>query len=178
MNDDYYTKGLALWRKLANRYKDEWIVGGYDLLNEPIMPNDGNTFDQHIPKLKQFYHDAIREIRKVDTRHMVSLEGQHWATTATIFDEPYDENMVLHFHRYACLPEQESIQHFLDCSNRQNIPLWLGETGENKIDWYSAYYPMMLSFGIGYNLWTWKKMENQNSPFSVRKPDGWEQIVS
>lgn len=22
MNDDYYTKGLALWRKLANRYKD------------------------------------------------------------------------------------------------------------------------------------------------------------
>lgn len=23
-----------------------------------------------------------------------------------------------------------------------------------------------------------EKMENQNSPFSVRKPDGWEQIVS
>ncbi len=103
------------------------------------MPNDGNTFDQYIPKLKQFYHDAIREIRKVDAKHMVSLEGQHWATTATIFDEPYDENMVLHFHRYACLPEQESIQHFLDCSNRQ-ISHLAGETGENKIDWYCAYY--------------------------------------
>ena len=41
MNDDYYKKGLALWRELANRYKDEWIVGGYDLLNEPIMPMMG-----------------------------------------------------------------------------------------------------------------------------------------
>lgn len=112
MNDDYYKKGLALWRELANRYKDEWIVGGYDLLNEPIMPNDGNTFDQYIPKLKQFYHDAIREIRKVDAKHMVSLEGQHWATTATIFDEPYDENMVLHFHRYACLLNRKAYSIF------------------------------------------------------------------
>ena len=81
MNDDYYKKGLALWRELANRYKDEWIVGGYDLLNEPIMPNDGNTFDQYIPKLKQFYHDAIRwrdNIGQRRQRFLMNLMMKIW----------------------------------------------------------------------------------------------------
>ncbi|MDR0401354.1 MAG: cellulase family glycosylhydrolase, partial [Treponema sp.] len=35
-DQDYWDKGIALWRELARRYRDRWIVGGYDLLNEPI----------------------------------------------------------------------------------------------------------------------------------------------
>ena len=177
MNPDYFAKGIALWRKLAERYRAAWIVGAYDLLNEPIMPNDGNTFDQYVPELKRFYHEAIRAIREAGDHHMVTLEGHHWSTDAGIFDEEYDGNAVIHFHRYACKPEEESIKEFLEVSKRTGMPLWLGETGENKIGWYAAYYPMMLSYGIGYNIWPWKKMETDNSPCSVKKPEGWEKLI-
>ena len=34
---------VALWRLLAERYKDEWIVAGYDLLNEPRPTGSAST---------------------------------------------------------------------------------------------------------------------------------------
>ena len=178
MNPDYFGKGVALWGELARRCHGEWAVGAYDLLNEPVMPNEGNTFDIYLPELKRFYHEAIAAIRKWDPEHMITLEGHHWSTDPAVFDEPYDSNAVIHFHRYACLPEEESIRAFLEVSVRENMPLWLGETGENKISWYAAYYPLMLSFGIGCNIWPWKKMETENSPCSVKKPEGWERLIA
>ena len=92
----------------------------------------GNTFDQYIETKAILVMMRFVKSERLMPNIRVSLEGQHFATTATIFDEPYDENMVLHFHGMHVSLEQESMQHFLDCSNRQNIPLWLGETGENK----------------------------------------------
>ncbi len=178
MNSDYFNMGIALWAELARRYSGEWIVGGYDLLNEPLMPMEDGRYDSLLPELKRFYHEAIAAIRAADPRHMISLEGHHWATETCIFDEFYDCNALIHFHRYACLPEKESIEEFLRVSEKQNMPIWLGETGENKPIWYAAFYPMVLSFGIGYNLWTWKKMETGNSPCSVHKPDGWERLIN
>lgn len=37
-DEDCFRKGIALWKKLAERYADRWVVGGYDLLNEPLRP--------------------------------------------------------------------------------------------------------------------------------------------
>ena len=37
MDADQFEKGLCLWEKIAERYRDRWIVGGYDLLNEPVQ---------------------------------------------------------------------------------------------------------------------------------------------
>ena len=178
MNPGYFRLGIALWAEIARRYHNEWIVGGYDLLNEPLMPMEDGRYECFLPELKRFYHEAITAIRAVDQKHMITLEGHHWATDTAVFDEYYDSNAVIHFHRYACLPEQESIEEFLQTAKKQNMPLWLGETGENKTIWYAAYYPLMLSYGIGYNLWTWKKMETVNSPCSISKPEGWERMIN
>lgn len=174
-----WDRAAALWRKLAERYADCDTVGGYDLLNEPIAPPGagGGDFDYLIPRLKEFYEEVISEIRRVDKKHMLSIEGAHWATDLRIFDHKYDDNMVLHFHRYAENPDIACLKPYMEKAAELDIPLWLGETGENTNEWYAALYPLSESLGIGYNIWPWKKMSCTNSPYSIQKPEDYEKIL-
>ena len=116
MEEKYQEKCIALWVKLAERYCEREVVGGYDLLNEPIIPPyAGNgDFDYLIPELASFYDKLIGAIRQVDQKHMLSIEGAHWATDVQIFDHKYDENMVLHFHRYAEIPDMAWLKKFME----------------------------------------------------------------
>lgn len=175
---DKWDKGIKLWERLALRYRDRWIVGGYDLLNEPIRPAvNGSDYDYLLPELARFYEEVIAAIRRIDKKHMLSIEGHHWATDTSVFYKKYDDNMVLHFHRYGCMPDITVYEEFIRLSEELQVPLWLGETGENVIEWFTAMYPLAVSCGFGYNLWPWKKMERANSPCSVRKPEHWEKII-
>jgi hypothetical protein len=176
---DYWDKGIALWEKLAERYAGRWIVGGYDLLNEPLRTASAERPDTAhlVPKLAEFYEEAIAAIRKIDKKHLFSIEGHHWATTTEVFYKKFDDNRVIHFHRYGCQPELASYQQVLRLSERLNVPLWLGETGENNNPWYSAMYPLALTLDIGYNIWPWKKMDCTNSPYSVKTPKKWNLLI-
>ena len=171
--------GLKLWRELASRYKDRWIVAAYDLLNEPLRPENDSRYPR-TPDLRwdlaQFYRDCIAEIRQIDTRHTIQVEGRRWASTPDIFREKWDDNLVIHFHRYWCPPHIGVYRDFLQKSAELNVPLYLGETGENNNEWYAAMFPLALSLDIGWNIWPWKKMACTNSPYSVRPPKGWEKI--
>jgi hypothetical protein len=178
IDENSWKKGIALWKKLAARYCGRWIVGGYDLLNEPIRPAyDNKDYDYLLPRLSEFYDMAAAAIREVDKEHLLSIEGHHWATDNSIFYKKYDDNMILHFHRYGCLPDMGSIEEYIEVSKRLNVPLWLGETGENVNEWYTAFIPLAASCGIGYNMWTWKKMDCTNSPYSIKIPEGWRNIL-
>ena len=179
IDEDPWNKSIALWEEFAKRYKDNPTIGGYDLLNEPIRPAHGDMvdYDYLVPKLIEFYEEAIRVIRKHDTKHLISIEGHHWSSNARIFDRKYDDNYVIHFHRYACLPQHASLGEWLELSEKWQAPLWLGETGENKPEWFAAFYPLSLEYGIGYNLWPYKKMGKDNCPITIKTPTGWEQII-
>ncbi|WP_310603513.1 glycoside hydrolase family 5 protein [Anaerosporobacter sp.] len=180
-DQDCFDKGIALWKKLAQRYCDRYIIAGYDLLNEPIRPKrfaDDTDFDHLLPRLKEFYETAIYEIRKIDKKHLISLEGHHWASAKNIFCKKYDDKMIIHFHRYACLPDISCYQEFLTLAEEWDCPLWLGETGENYIEWFTAMYPLAAELGIGYNIWPWKKMDCTNSPCSIKRPENWEAIIN
>lgn len=175
-----FDQGIALWREIAERYRDEWIVGGYDLLNEPIRPRrseDDVDVDYLLPGLEEFYEKAIDAVRETDRRHLITLEGHHWATDTSIFHKRYDEKMVIHFHRYGCLPDLSGYQEFTELAGRLDAPLWLGETGENVTEWYTAMYPLAAELSIGYNLWPYKKMECTNSPCSIKKPGEWDLLM-
>ena len=180
MDGDQFEKGLSLWEKIAERYKDRWIVGGYDLLNEPIRParfEGDKSLEEYVPKLVEFYEKCIERIRKVDQKHLITLEGHHWATETGIFTHVYDPKMVIHFHRYGCNPDISAFRTWLDLSQKLNVPLWLGETGENTMEWFSAMMPLAASLNIGINMWPWKKMNCQNSPCSVIPPAEWSLIL-
>ncbi len=176
---DKKEKCLALWHRLAVRYKDREAVGGYDLLNEPICPPDGGRDNDYlIPQLARLYRELIADIRTVDQKHLLSIEGAHWATDLRIFTEPFDDNMVLHFHRYAEMPQRSCLDAYVKKAEELDIPLWMGETGENSNEWYAAFYPLSVSMGIGYNLWPWKKMACTNSPCSIRAPKDYDLVIA
>lgn len=179
LDDESYRRGVMLWEEIASRYANNPWVGAYDLLNEPIAPpSNGKNHDDLLPRLKQFYRDATAAIRKYDNHHLIAYEGHHWATDTAALEECYDPNMVLHFHRYACVPDIRAYDEFIELSQKLDKPLWLGETGENLNYWYAAMYPLALSLGIGYSLWPYKKMACTNSPISFDAPEGWDEVLA
>ena len=161
---------IELWRMLAERYKDERIVAGYDLLNEPLPEWFGEYNNQVMP----LYKEIVEAIRQVDQNHMIILEGVHWSTNWAIFDEKIDDNLMLQFHKYWNNPDNESIQAFLDMREEWDVPIFMGEGGENNKDWYAGAFRLFEDHNISWNFWTWKKMDTTNSPCSINKPSGWE----
>ncbi|MFB9276183.1 glycoside hydrolase family 5 protein [Cohnella cellulosilytica] len=169
---------VELWRMLADRYKDEWIVAGYDLLNEPLPEWFSSLYGRVMP----LYREIVRAIREVDRRHMIILEGVHWSTDWSIFaeafgDEPLDDNVLLQFHKYWNNPDTESIDRYLQLRDKWNVPIFMGEGGENNKDWYTGAFRLFEDQEISWNFWTWKKLSATNSPCSIRTPEGWGLLV-
>jgi hypothetical protein len=69
---------------------------------------------------------------------------------------------------------------FIEVAQRWNIPMWLGETGENNPDWTSAVSQICEEHHISYHFWPYKKMEAQkkNSSVSIVPPEGWGEITA
>ncbi|QKS46430.1 cellulase family glycosylhydrolase [Paenibacillus cellulosilyticus] len=172
-NAIYRRMTIDLWRQLADRYKEEWIVAGYDLLNEPLPDWNAALNSELMP----LYRDIVKAIREVDQKHMIVLEGAHWSTDWSIFDEMIDDNTLLQFHKYWNNPDTESIQTYINDRERLNAPIFMGEGGENNIDWYSGAFRLFEDHDISWNFWTWKKMDTINSPCSVNRPEGWDRLV-
>ncbi|HEY0829390.1 MAG TPA: cellulase family glycosylhydrolase [Bacilli bacterium] len=164
---------IALWRMLAERYKDEWIVAGYDLLNEPLP----DWFSAYNGEVMPLYREIVKAIREVDSRHMIILEGVHWASDWSIFDDRIDNNLMLQFHKYWNNPDTESIQIYLDKREEWNVPIFMGEGGENNIHWYAGAFRLFEDHDISWNFWTWKKMDTDNSPCSINMPAEWRHLV-
>ena len=177
-----FEKGLALWQELARRWADEPVVAGYDLLNEPIRPVDpdrGFTDCEHlVPELIRSYEEAIALIRQVDRNHCVAIEGHHWASNTAVFDRDYDENWVVHFHRYWMPPEDSIFDPFVEIRDRFEVPIWLGETGENSNEWCGAIAAICDRLHISYHFWPYKKMRSTSCSAEIRMPEDWAEIIA
>ena len=49
-----------------------------------------------------------------------------------------------------------------------NVPLWMGESGENSNTWYTNFISLLEKKDIGWAWWTIKKVGDIDSPFSVK----------
>lgn len=171
----YRERTIALWTTIAERYRDETVVAGYDLLNEPIPDDYQHRYADH---LAQLYRDLTAAIRAVDPDHLIMYEGSHWATNWSIFTEVWDENSMLQFHKYWSPPERPSIQQYLDARTKLGLPIYMGEGGENSLDWFQTAFQLFEDHEIGWNFWPWKKIDTLTSPCSIDAPDGWDEIVA
>ncbi len=177
MERKYQLQTIALWEEIARRYREEITVGGYDLLNEPIMPPFVNgDHDDLIPEERRFMGELAARVRQADPNHLLSIEGVHFASDPSAVDK-VDSNMVLHFHYYGQEPSVKSLRPYLDRAEELDVPLWMGETGENSDRWYAAAYGLARAMGIGYNVWCWKKMDCSNSPLSIKVPEHYQAIL-
>lgn len=165
---------VALWTELARRYRDDPAVLGYDLLNEPL-PNEWQH--RYPDELVALYRRVTDAIRAVDAEHLLMYEGTHWSTNWEIFTEVWDENSALQFHKYWSSPDRPSIQPFLDIGAALGLPVYMGEGGENTAEWLAAAHQLYDDLGIGWNFWTWKKIDTTTSPLSVVPPAGWAAVL-
>jgi endoglucanase len=175
-NTDAQEATIDLWKKIAKRYKNEKIVIGYDLLNEPI-PHFYENKEELNKQLEPLYKKITSAIRSIDKNHIVFLGGAQWNTNFKMFSKPFDKNLVYTFHRYWMPPEQKEIQDIIDLREKFNVPIWLGESGENKDEWIDSFRVMLEKNNIGWCFWPYKKM-NSNSCFtSVTQTKEWEEII-
>ena len=164
-----------LWEDIAARYCDETVIAGYDLLNEPL-PHEY----QHLyaAELVAIYKDLTAAVRRHDTNHVLIYEGTHWSTNWDIFTEVWDANSMLQCHKYWSPPDRASVQTFVDRGRELALPVYMGETGENNLEWLYTAFQLYDDCGMSWNLWPWKKLDTITSPCSVKAPAGWSALVA
>jgi endoglucanase len=166
---------VALWQSLAAHYRDEPAVLGYDLLNEPISPYSDEDYLN--PRLEPLYREIVAAIRSVDTNHLVLLAGAQWSTSFAVFGRPFDANAVYTYHKFWANPTRDALQSYLNFSNRWNVPLLVGETGELTNAWNERFRKLNERFAIGWCFWPYKNLDSDTTVVSIRKPPGWDLIA-
>lgn len=153
---------IAMWQAIARRYRNEPVVFGYDLLNEPGVTES----KQQWQSLAQRIVDAVRE---VDTRHPVIVERVNSINKKWVNDEAMNfvrvkgSNIIYTFHSYdpyyyshqgipwdpsmknrdgGVWPDAganhtreflaNTIDRYLAWGNANNVPLYFGEWGSYK----------------------------------------------
>jgi aryl-phospho-beta-D-glucosidase BglC (GH1 family) len=175
-------KTIELWRKLAERYKDEPNIAGYDILNEPNWGFDDvndkhGQKEEHNKPLRELFINITNAIRSVDKKHIIIIEGNAWGNNYKGIFPLWDNNTVLSFHKYWNNNDVQSIQHILDARNQYNVPVWLGETGENSNVWFADAVQLFEENSIGWSWWPLKKIGN-NNPLQIRSNLNYMNLVN
>lgn len=165
-------KCVALWKRLATRYANEPWVGGYDLINEPNWNLPGGTL------LRSHYEEIMDSIRTVDNKHIIIIEGNWFANDFTGLTPPWDNNMVYGPHKYWSFNYKEDIQWVLTLRDQYNVPLYLGESGENSNTWFRDCIRLLEENDIGWAWWPMKKIEAVAGPLSVKKSPEYQTLLN
>ncbi len=153
---------VKLWLAIAQRYKDEPVVFGYDLVNEPGVPDGKEQWQKVAQRL-------VDEIRKIDKQHPIIVERVNSINTKWEQDKELNfvtvkgDNIIYTFHCYdpffythqgafwldymkgrdgGSWPEknkgntrkalEKSIDAYLSWGKKHNVPLYFGEWGLYK----------------------------------------------
>jgi len=165
-------KTVALWTRLAGRYSDEPWMGGYDLINETnwTFPEGNNS------RLRDLFVRITDSIRRVDPNHMIIIEGNWFANDFSGLTPPWDDNMAYSFHKYWSFNDPGSLNWVLDLRNNYNVPIWLGESGENSNTWFTNLISLCESLNTGWSWWPLKKA-GINNPLRVEINDDYLQLI-
>ncbi|MCD8080769.1 MAG: glycoside hydrolase family 5 protein [Bacteroides sp.] len=165
-----------IWQRIAAYYRNEPVILGYELFNEPIAPYFANM-DELNGKLEEVYKQGVAAIREADTNHIILLGGAQWNGNFKPFtDWTFDDKIMYTCHRYGGEPTAEAIREIIDFRNMTNLPMYMGEIGHNTEEWMSAFCQVMEENNIGWTFWPYKKTDG--SCFAaITPPEGWEEIV-
>jgi len=174
-------KTVALWKELATRYANEPYIGGYDILNETNWGFDNpedkrGTEEKKNVQLRDLFIRITKAIREVDKNHIIYLEGNGFANNYRGMFPLWDNNLVISFHKYGNFSTKETIQNFLNYRDQYNVPLWLGESGENSNTWFTNTIKLMEDNDIGWCWWQLKKM-GINNPLQIKQPANYDLFV-
>ena len=93
---NYLDAFVDLWRMVARHYKDEPIVVGYDLYNEPVQTNQ--------VKYDYLYcqYEAAKAIREIDSEKPIIIAANNWSSAAAFnYLKPLPlKNLIYQGHMY------------------------------------------------------------------------------
>lgn len=159
-----------LWSALAEHYKDEPAVAGYDLLNEPGEKAE-ETGEAHWEVLDRLY-DAVRE---KDKNHMVIFESC-WDGDNLPRPEQYGwENCMYSFHHYTnqvnnyeahCSSFNAKVEDIT--SQNFGVPLQMGEfTAYNNSEQWEYTLNLLNNANFHWCSWTYKINSTSGSPWGI-----------
>jgi hypothetical protein len=172
----YQRLTIELWRRLARHYRDEPVVLGYDLLNEPIAPYHDTLVLN--PRLEPLYRRIVAAIRAEDDRHVIFLGGAQWSGNFAVFGRPFDDNVVYTYHKFWAPTERMTIRTYIDFANTWAVPIFLGESGEYTDTWTRAFRDLHDRHRIGWSFWSYKNLDTDSSVVSIRRPADWDRVIS
>ncbi len=147
-----------IWKNIAGHYANDTIILGYDLLNEPVAHYFVKDYPHLNDSLESVYKRCVEAIRTVDKNHIVLLGGAQWNSNFSIFkDSKFDDNLMYTCHRYWCDTLQADIQDFVAFRDSVNLPMYMGETGENTDQWIAGWTRLMERNNIGWHYWLIRK---------------------
>jgi hypothetical protein len=120
-----YNKIIALWEKIAERYEQRWIVGGYDILSEPPGAESPGYINcgLRLPKLAEFYREAVCAIRAKDKNHLISegigsktLSWKKMSSTNSQYSirKPKNWDAILSYVNACVKPEKAAVAAMFD----------------------------------------------------------------
>ncbi len=196
---DYQERVFALWEFLAERYKNEETVAGYDLLNESVL--------EDTKLLNQLYAKLIKRIRGVDQNHILFIEGNRWGMDLDCLEDFKDDHYALSIHAYQPLdftfnfvPHlvypikgkgarfdkntlRKIVSTYAKIAKKRSRPVFVGEFGVNarqglygEDKWVSDTISLFREFDFHWTYWTYKAVKNNVFPdgvFSCRENPPW-----
>lgn len=182
---------VKIWGKIAQRYKDEPTIAGYDVLNESVTKNS--------KLLKKLYARITEEIRKFDKRHILFFEGNHYAQNLSFLGKPKDENTAYSIHVYLPLSftfnlephlkypgaiegkkwDRKRIMQMVESyhrfSEKWNVPIYVGEFGVTfrsakdygELNYLNDLLSAFKKYNFHWTYWSYKCIANTHFPDGI-----------
>jgi len=171
---------IKTWQFLAQRFKNENTIAGYDILNEGVCRNK--------KVMLGLYKQVVKAIREIDRNHIIFLEGNKWAQDIEFMGKPWDENMAYSIHFYMPLEFtfsfvrnlrypgkigdgywskttlKRALEKYYQLKKKWQMPIYVGEFGQNsrcvychkEFNWLLDTLALFEQFGFHWTYWTWK----------------------
>lgn len=166
----------SIWREIADHYRDEPTILGYELMNEPIAHYFENK-DSLYQLLQPLYKRAVKAIREVDRNHIVLLGGAHWNSFFHMFEDwTFDDQLMYTCHRYGGPATREAIADYIGFRDKSGLPMFMGEFGHNTMEWQADFVSVLKEANIGYTFWPYKKVDG-SCMMGIVRPEGWDSTV-
>ncbi|MFD2785735.1 cellulase family glycosylhydrolase [Hymenobacter rubripertinctus] len=169
----YQDLTVRLWEQLALRYRREPTIALYDFINEPHNLNPAHGLSADNRELNGLYSRLIDAVRDQQDPHLLLLEGNGYGNEYTNLTPDKltardKTNLVYNGHRYWCSndpalldpnPNQLNlIANLAAFRQRWQVPVWVGETGENSNDWFATAVAGLHAASIGWCHWNIKRV--------------------
>ena len=186
---EYQKRTISLWEYLADNFKEEKAIIGYDLLNEPVIEKE------RINILKKFYKELVNTVRAVDKEHLLFLEGNLWAQEIDFLRDLIEDKVWPSIHFYLPLDftfnfrphykypgyiggklwNKDTLRKILEkyyaFSRKNRVGMFVGEFGVNfrggyfgELDWLRDCLEIFEEWGFSWTYWTYKAVANSVFP--------------